>query len=360
MVDAALGRARLVAQRLVGGRFARPVDAAAAFGAHQGQDLPGVLASLALRTAGGSIDTVLMAFANAEIVRGYPMRGTVFAVAAADLRWLTELCAGSELRQSDRIWAARGMGARHPDASAAIAVELLAQGPVSRAELGARWAEAGLVTAPGAVYHMLTRHISTGLLCYGPVQAGDQQVVLCDDWLPTDSGIEGRFNGDRDAAVAELLRRYLTSRGPATLRDFAWWSKLPLGLIRRVFPLVKADLEQVAGDEPSYRRIGLADEIRQAGRQASRPLLLPGFDEFVLGYRDRLFALAAAYHPRLVPGNNGVFRRGAIAGGRVVGLWRRGGAPGRRRFELDEFAPLSPRARTSLGRRFVEFPFLAE
>ena len=85
MVDAALGRARLVAQRLVGGRFARPVDAAAAFGAHQGQDLPGVLASLALRTAGGSIDTVLTAFANAEIVRGYPMRGTVFAVAAADL-----------------------------------------------------------------------------------------------------------------------------------------------------------------------------------------------------------------------------------------------------------------------------------
>ena len=81
------------------------------------------MASLALRTAGGSIDTVLTAFANAEIVRGYPMRGTVFAVAAADLRWLTELCAGSELRQSDRIWAARGMGARHLDASAAIAVE---------------------------------------------------------------------------------------------------------------------------------------------------------------------------------------------------------------------------------------------
>ena len=360
VVDRVLGRARLVAQRLVGPGFPRPVEAVAAFGAHQGQDLPGVLSSLALRTTNRSMARVLDAFAAGEIVRGYPMRGTVFAVAAADLRWMTELCAGRKPCQPERIWAAQGIDVWHQERSADIAVELLTPGPASRADLAARWREAGLVTSPGTIYHLLTGHISAGLLCYGPVRDGDHQLVLCDGWLPAGSGIEGRFNGDREAAAAELLRRYLASRGPATLRDFAWWSKLPLSLVRRVFPLIRADFEENPGDEPGYQRAGLADEIRQVGRQASRPLLLPGFDEFILGYQDRLFALTAADHPRLVPGNNGAFRRSAIAGGQVVGLWKRAGSPGRRRFELDEFGPLSERTRTSLARRFSEFPFFAD
>ena len=52
------------------------------------------------------------------------------------------------------------------------------------------------------------------------------------------SGSTSAALGDRIAAVAEFLRRYLTSHGPATLRDFAWWTKLPLGEIRRALPLI--------------------------------------------------------------------------------------------------------------------------
>src|SRR5699024_9914485 len=66
-------------------------------------------------------------------------------------------------------------------------------------------------------------------------------VMLAKDWLPSGTDLEGAFNGDEHAAITELLRRYLNSHGPATLRDFAWWSKLPLGKIRKVFADIHTD-----------------------------------------------------------------------------------------------------------------------
>lgn len=355
MADAALGRARLVAQGLVTRLFDSPRDAAGAFGAHQGQDLPGVVASLALR-CGGDVHAVVAAFARGEIVRGYPMRGTVFAMAAQDAAWITQLCVGPGLRQSVRLLDKRGLGERHRARSEEVTRELLAAGPRPRAELGERWAEAGLSEAQGANYHLLVHLISTGVLCHGPIVDGDQHVALCESWLPEGSGLEGRFNGDREAAAAELLSRYLTSRGPATLRDFQWWSKLPIAEIRRAFDQIRDRFEEV--DEERFQRQGLADEVREAGRSASRPLLLPGFDEFILGYQDRLFAMTQDVHERLVPGNNGMFRRPAISGGRVVGTWKRGGTPSRRRFELEELAGLPDRTRTGLAACYDSFPFL--
>ena len=359
MVDVALARARLVAQGLAVRRWERPVEVAAAFGAHQGQDLPGVLASIALRSGGG-IDAVLGACARGEIVRGYPMRGTVFLMAAADARWITQLCVDKSLRESARILKGRGMGEGHLERAAEIASELLADGPRSRAELHAHWAEAGLSGVQGANYHMTFQHIATGVLCYGPVVDGDQHVALTASWLPAGTGLEDRFNGDRDAACAELLDRYLNSRGPATLRDFSWWSKLSLGAAQRAFALIRERVEELPGDEPRYQRVGLADEVAAAGRSASRPLLLPGFDEFILGYQDRLFALTERDHPKLVPGNNGMFKRGAVLGGRVVGSWKRAGTPGRRRLELTRFEDLSSRAESGFEKAFRAWPFLTE
>ena len=354
MAEPQLGRARLVAQGLVTRPWASPTAVAADFGAHQGQDLAGVLASLALRISGG-IDDVVAAFARGELVRGYPMRGTVFAMAAHDAAWITELCVGPGLRQSIRLLDSRGLEARHRDRSEEIAREMLAGGPCPRAELNERWAAAGLATVQGANYHLLVHLISAGVLCHGPIIDGDQHIALCETWLPPGSGLADRFNGDREAAVAELLCRYLTTRGPATLRDFQWWSKLPITEIRRAFALVKDRFEEVEGER--FQRLGLAEEVSRVGRAASRPLLLPSFDEFVLDYQDRLFAMSMVEHERLVPGNNGVFRRGAVVGGQVVGTWRRGGSPSRPRLEIEEFKPLSQRNRGVVEKLFVDFPF---
>lgn len=360
MPDATLARQRLVAQGLVTRPWTTPADAVRAFGAMQGQDLTGAMASAALRTSSRAVADVVADLDAGRLVRGYPMRGTVFLMAAEDVTWVTELCAAPAARAAQQRRPQLGLDDSDVDRVRELSRELLAEGPASRAALFTRWDEAGPGTSDGKGYHLLSALIHDTTLCYGPWNGKDQDVVLADAWLPDGRTLEARFNGDRVAAVTELLRRYLTTHGPATVRDFSWWTKLPMKEIRAALTFVADDLESDAATtdgEPRYWRPGLLDEVKALGRATSAPLLLPGFDEFVLGYGDRLFAMSEAEHQALVPGNNGVFKKSVVRNGRVVGTWTRSGSAGRRKFVLTEFAAHSPRQRATLERLFVDHPW---
>src|SRR5690606_32592991 len=174
--------------------------------------------------------------------------------------------------------------------------------------------------------------------------------------------LEARFNGERVPAVAELLRRYVLSHGPVTIRDFGWWTKLPLKDIRAALELLAGEFESDAATtegEPRHWRPGLLDEVTAIGRTTAATLLLPGFDEFVLGYGDRLFAMDEREHAALVPGNNGVFKKSVVRAGRVVGTWTRSGRAGKRKLDLTEFAAHSPRQVATLQRLFADYPWVS-
>lgn len=359
-------RRRVVAQGLTGRPYASARDAVAAFGAMQGQDLPGVMASIALRLAEPGdrfgLEAVIADFDNGSLVRGYPMRGTVFAVAAEDVRWVTELCAAPGVRAQVKRRGQLGLD----DEQVGRAEEILLKEcgsrsrGLSRKELFEHWEAAGLDPAKGRGYHMLSFLIASGKAVNGPWNGTDNNVVVADAWLPPGTSLQERFNGDEVAAVAEFLLRYLTSHGPATLRDFAWWTKLPLTKVRRAFPLIQDRLEGDTADEPRYWRPGLADEVAVAGPAANGVFLLPGFDELVLGYQDRLVLLDEEHHPLLVPGNNGVFQRGILRRGSIVGTWRRGGRPGRRGLEILAFKPLPATVTCEIERLHAVFPHLGD
>ncbi|MDF1487168.1 winged helix DNA-binding domain-containing protein [Tessaracoccus caeni] len=358
MPDRELAQRRLVAQGLVTRPYATPHDAVRAFAAMQGQDLPGVLASAALRST-GRVEDVLAALNDGLLVRGYPMRGTIFLTAAEDLRWMTELMAGAPLRGAGPRRRELGLDEEQFDRAGALLLEALARAPrgLSRNEALAVLDAAGLSTGGGRGYHILYTLISRSVLCYGPWNGGDQNIVAVSSWLSEDSTLERRFNGDEVAATAELMRRYFTSHGPATVRDFSWWSKIPLTQCRAALPLVDG-VEQVPGDEPAYVRLGLADEVTELGRAVAKPLLLPGFDEFILGYQDRLFAMTPEQHVQLVPGNNGVFRKSIVAGGLVRGFWLAKGRLGTRTLDAAPFRPLAKTTEAAVRRRFAEYPHL--
>lgn len=360
MPDQQLGRLRLVAQGLVSRPYARPLDAVASHGAMQGQDLSGVVASAALRTAGASVADVLAALDSGDLVRSYPMRGTVFLMAAADSTWVGQLCAPPAMRAARARQGALGLTDDLVDRARDLLVAALADAPrgLSRREVFDVWEAVGQPTAGGLGYHLLTRFISETLVVHGPWNGTDQNVVLASRWVPEDSGLEGRFNGDRIAAVTELLRRYLTSHGPATIRDFAWWTKLPLAEIRAALPAVAADVETDGAAEPSYWRPGLRDEFAACPDALATPRLLPGFDEFILGYQDRTFAMTPEEHALLVPGNNGVFGRSIVIDGAVRGIWKRGGRVGRRTLEVTPFGPLPTDVEATLQQLFDAFPWL--
>lgn len=371
---------RLVAQGLVGPpRSEDPAEIARAFAASQGQDLPGVLSSLVLRS-GGSIDPVLAAFDEGRIVRGYPMRGTVFAVAADTLAWLTELCVAGPLRAAIARRGRLGLDEAQVDRGREVLERVAAphSGPggrgILRAELRRAWEEAGLVWEGGRGYHLLAELISMGDACYGPWREGETAVVYAPTWLPAGTDLEGAFDGDRAAAAAELARRYFTSRGPAGERDLAWFSKLPLGLLREALPQVEAELESGFADadgrlhttaeaarggdgERLFWRPGLREEYAALEKEAMKELLLPGFDELVLGYRDRLYLMDEARHRALAPGNNGVFKKSALRRGELVGTWASKGSAARRRLELTALRPVSEAQHTRFTRLHDAFPF---
>jgi len=252
----------------------------------QGQDLYSVRRSLALRAEDHSD--------AGNIVRGYPLRNTLFAASIKDIGWITELCAKG----------------RKGDVELRPEVNKLIDRPLSRAELKERAA----TTLPEAPFwHVVRVAMESGHAVYS---GADQLITPVD--LP---GLEETFNGDKVVATAELMTRYFRTHGPATLRDFAWWTKLPQRLIRPAAESLPPDIVRCGEDSQDLVAAEIVDMAEARKKQSV--LLLGAFDEYILGYQDRLFAMTKKVHEALVPGNRGVFRRAIVVDGQVRGTWNR-------------------------------------
>jgi hypothetical protein len=143
--------------------------------------------------------------------------------------------------------------------------------------------------------------------------------VLCgqNTWTLLDDHVPSPRRLDRPTALAELARRYLNARGPATDRDLAWWTGLTLTDARAAIASVDDEFDRLDLDGVTYRfRPGLAEA-------AGGIHLLPGFDEYMLGYGDRAAPLAGRELGDVVPGKNGMFLSTIVVNGEIVGIWRR-------------------------------------
>jgi len=158
------------------------------------------------------------------------------------------------------------------------------------------------------------------LLVQGPLAGNQQLVVAVDDWIKNSRSL------DRAEGIAEWLLRYLRSHGPATERDFAWWSGIPLTETRAALAEIRDQLVELEFEGTPYWLSPETAALLEDGVPGQRTVLaLPAFDEFLLGYTDRSIALPAHHADKIVPGGNGVFKKTIVAGGVVVGTWA---APG--------------------------------
>jgi hypothetical protein len=225
------------------------------------------------------------------------------------------------------------------EATAERGVEILATvlkgNRLTRAECLAALADGGIELGPQMGYHLLWYASQRGVTCIAPHIGKEQTFVLLDDWAPAPN------TPDRAAALGIMALRYFRSHGPATVKDLVRWAGV---LVRDV----KAGLA-VAGDRLAALDVdGVAHWMdpetpeRLAGcrADAERVLLLPGFDELVLGYADRTCTVPAEFAERIVPGNNGMFRPTVVSGGRAVATWRSAGRGAVRTLQLDPFAEL--------------------
>ncbi len=330
---------RLRNQQLIARKEKSAAAVVARLGAMQAQDYTGVLWSVGMRMAERSADAteagVERALADGSIVRTWPMRRTLHLVAAADVRWMLALLAPRALAAAARNRALLGVTDVDLARSRDLFTRALEGGRcLTRAEMLDTLDAGGVTTAGQRGYHILVNLAMAGLLCLGP-RAGKQQTwLLLDEWVSPAPSIE------RTEALGKLAARYFTGHGPATIKDFVWWAGMTAGDARIGVAEAGDVLASVNMNKTEYW-MG-ADAPPPADRKAPRLLLLPGFDEYLLGYTDRSAVLDPAHAQLLHPGANGVFKPAVIADGHVVAMWKRTLKANGVRVELDAFDTMDP------------------
>jgi hypothetical protein len=315
MTASTLATRRLHAQHVTVLRLPTPVAVVAHLGAIQAQDYASALWAIAVRTANATRADVERAIADRAIVRTWPMRGTLHFVAAGDARWMLELLAPRAQRSVAGLFRKLELDADTFTRCRAIITRALKREPVlARSALLAALDRGGVPTTGLRGIHILRHLCMDRMLCLGAHAGTQPTFTLFDDWLP------GAGSRDRDDALRAIAERYFTSHGPATLRDFVWWTGLTVTDARIALELAKPALETMRVDNAElWMAPGLAD----APPATQRTHLLPGFDETLLGYTDRSAMLAPEHAAVVGPGKNGIFKAIAVLDARVCGTWTR-------------------------------------
>ena len=312
----------------------------------QAQDFGQAVWALGVRTPGAVRGDVLDALASGAVVRTAPMRGTLHFVAAQDLRWMLALTSARTLSAAATSHRRSGLDQATFDRAADVArAELSGGNALSRDQFVKALNRAGITTDGQRAYHLIFGLVQRALLCWGPPAGNQQALVLTDEWIPASPSAGTADDlvlpANRPRAVGEFLLRYLAGHGPATVKDFLWWSKLTVADVKSGLESAEDNVVRTKrGDSIYLDAAGSAIETGGGSlRDARSVLLLPGFDEFLLGYQDRSLLLAKGYAARIAPGKNGILLPLVIADGRVKGTWRRG-SPADPTLTVDLFEPL--------------------
>jgi hypothetical protein len=322
---------RLINQRITGELCTTPEAVVQWMGAIQAQDYQQALWAIGVRMQSATLTDVETAIAEGRMIRTWSMRGTIHFVPAEDAKWMLSLCAS-------RVLAGHGRRLRQLDLTddtmarcETLFVDALSGGKrLTRPDMLRLVADAGISTEGQRGYHILWHIAHAGIICLGPMEDKQQTFVLLDEWVPRSRDLR------RDEALAELVWRYFASHGPATEADFARWSGLTLtdtrlGLDMNDSRLVSAEIE---GTTYWMTDGGTAQAVEES------VCLLPGFDEYAIGYQDRSAVLADEHAGKIVPGNNGIFLPMIVVEGQVDGTWKRKLKRQTMDITLHPFAPL--------------------
>jgi hypothetical protein len=326
-----IGQHRLVSQQIASPTFSDPGEVVRWLGAVQAQDYLAALWAVGLRTVGATEQVLERALAERRIVRTWPMRGTIHFVAPVDVRWMLELLTPRVVQRSQSRLRQLGLDAATLTASAQVVTRALEGGRrLTRPALYRALAADGIAADGARGLHILGQLAQARLICFGPHDGKQPTFVLLDEWVPPAPALS------RDEALATLALRYFTSHGPATVHDFVWWSGLTVAEAKAGLGAVAAQLAHATLDGQTYY---WADEDAPNAGDEAGGFLLPSFDEFLVGYRDRSAVLDPARTTAVVPGGNGMFNPIAVSSSRVVGTWKRVIKP---RHVVVAFSPFAP------------------
>lgn len=323
--------ARLTSQRLAGPPATSVTEVVDHLLSIQAQDPRGMRLAIRSRSTGltaADVDRALTEERSAVVA--WLQRGTLHLVTAADYWWLRPLFAARQQNANARRLEQEAVSPRQADRGTEVVVDALAEGPQTRAQLRARLDDAGVPTAGQAIVQVLVAASIRHPIVRGPVIDGELAFVDAERWLEPAAPL------DSDEALARLATRYLRGHRPATDRDLAAWTGLPLRDVRRGL--------EVAAIDP---RTGVDD----APQPLPSPRLLGPFDPVLHGWSSREWVVGP--HKDVVT-TNGLFRPTALVDGRVVATWGLAGGELTIR-PLEEIDPGTMTALEADAERVIEF-----
>jgi hypothetical protein len=322
---------------------------AAWMGALQAQDLDSVLWSLGARLPLTRTD-IEAALEGRDVLRTWPLRGTIHLVPSRDARWMVQLTGARALSRAARRRSSLGLSEQVAHRAVdVLAAALAGGGRLTRSQCLAALETAGIGVEGQRGYHLLWYACQTGVTCIAANVGGEQSFALLADWAP-DPHLP-----DRDEALGILALRYFRGHGPTTVQDFAGWAGLPMGDARLGVTAAGEALTavQVDGADMMLAPAALSGPVLEP--DPDRVLVLPGFDEYLLGYKDRAWMLDPEQERAIIPGRNGVFQPTVVSGGRVVGTWRRSRTSQRTRVTVQPLVPLDDAQRERVVDAFGQY-----
>jgi len=306
---------RLQNQKLSRTDLTNPVDVVHWLGAVQSQDFAGGKWAIGLRANGLTESDVERAFTDGSILRTHVMRPTWHFVTPEDIRWMLKLTA-------PRVRALMAYNDRQIELDTAtikksydVLTRTLQGGQqLTRAELGAALQKSRINTDELRLTHLAMHAELEGVICSGAKRGKQFTYALLEERVPPTRVLE------HEEAVIELARRYFTSHGPATAKDFSWWSGLSGADVKLGLDSIKPDFEHEDVNGTTYWFVEPAKKVKNIGNRA---YFLPNYDEYTVGYTDRSAIFDRSHSSKLDSRGSVLAQHVILTGGQIAASWKR-------------------------------------
>jgi hypothetical protein len=335
-----VARYRLTSQQLADSKLQSAGDIIKWLGAVQGQEYAQTKWGLGLRLKNLSDDIVEQDFTNGKIIRTHLLRPTWHLVSVEDIRWLLMLTAPRVNAINAYMYRQLELDNTIFKRSHKILEKSLQGGKQLTREAINESFKRNKIEAEGhrLSYIMMYAELA-GLICSGARQGNQFTYALLDERIPPSKSIS------RDEALAELTKRYFTSRGPATIKDFSTWSGLTLTECKKGIEITKNLFEKELVDRNEYY---FTESILINKKQIHDIHLLPIYDEFIMGYKDR--SALMIFKSKLKSISKFHYNCMVVYDGQIFGTWKRSFTANAVNVEFDFFRPPDKNQRKALSR----------
>ncbi len=305
---------RLWNEQLTQARFGSPAELVSWFGAVQAQDFPSAKWVIGQRLQNATDAAIEEAFNEGKILRTHVMRPTWHFVHPDDIRWMLGLTAPQVKRLMTYYNRILNLDEALFKKTQAIFIKALeGKKQLTRTALAESLAHHGLPIKGQALGHIVMWAELDGVICSGSRIGKQLTYMLLEERVPKTKELS------RDESLALLTKKYFQSHGPATMKDFAWWSGLTSADVKRGIELNTLTLHSDQVEEKKYYFFPVLPKPTKGDLY-----LLPNYDEYTIAFKERELFFDPEKSKKLPPVGRAVaFSHTMVKDGRIIGMYRR-------------------------------------